>query len=315
MKEYIKRIIKDSPIYKVYHQYKLSIYYENKYREEQKKNQYLLEHFDPKDMRPAVGYLRFRQRKIMEFANEVIGVLNTIGITPFLIGGNLIGWMRHGGFVPWDDDLDFGIFRKDYEKLIEYAKIHWIVLECPTKDNLQQEWIDKVTQENAGKYILFIYAAHIQISCGYSCMDRRCVDFFIYEYYDEEADFGEFNEHVKCIKERLNKCNSELARLEIVRDELDNEQRIKEKSSKIYFGLDSCEPYLRTFNSSWIDVDIVFPLRVISYEGVLLSIPNKPEVFMNYEYPNWRELPADCGRDTHGYWDTYKKTHLIAVEF
>lgn len=56
----------------------------------------------------------------------VIGILERIhsfcldnGIKYYLAYGSLIGAIRHSGFIPWDDDIDLWMFRKDYEHFIK----------------------------------------------------------------------------------------------------------------------------------------------------------------------------------------------------
>lgn len=48
---------------------------------------------------------------------ELDSICKEYGIKWALCGGNAIGALRHGGFIPWDDDLDIVMMRRDYEAL------------------------------------------------------------------------------------------------------------------------------------------------------------------------------------------------------
>lgn len=88
--------------------------------------------------RPACGERRRRLRDmdyartaavlIDEVHNVQLGLLQEFdrvcvkhGLQYFAIHGTLLGAVRHHGFIPWDDDLDFAMLREDYDRLVQLA--------------------------------------------------------------------------------------------------------------------------------------------------------------------------------------------------
>ena len=57
----------------------------------------------------------------IEVLEEIRRVCNELNIHFFADWGTMLGAVRHEGFIPWDDDLDIGMLRKDYSIFLEEA--------------------------------------------------------------------------------------------------------------------------------------------------------------------------------------------------
>lgn len=56
--------------------------------------------------------------ELLNLLNKFDHVCKLYNIDYTLFGGTLLGAIRHGGFIPWDDDLDIAMLRKDYDRLL-----------------------------------------------------------------------------------------------------------------------------------------------------------------------------------------------------
>ncbi len=66
--------------------------------------------------------LQKMQEVELDLFKAFIEVCEKLRLKYYLLGGTLLGAVRHKGFIPWDDDIDIGMPRKDYEIFIQKAQ-------------------------------------------------------------------------------------------------------------------------------------------------------------------------------------------------
>lgn len=75
---------------------------------------------DVKDMVNIEGEsLLTLQRILVGILMDIDSVCKDLGIEYMLGGGSCLGAIRHGGFIPWDDDLDINMTREDYKRFVQ----------------------------------------------------------------------------------------------------------------------------------------------------------------------------------------------------
>ena len=73
-----------------------------------------------------VGKIKLKetQQIALEILKRVSEICDAQNIRYYLVFGTLIGAVRHGGFIPWDDDLDIMMPRPDHDRFVEYFVEH-----------------------------------------------------------------------------------------------------------------------------------------------------------------------------------------------
>lgn len=269
--------------------------------------QYLRQHIDITALTPATGELRKAQFRMLDRAEAFFDFIKELQIRPFLTFGNLIGAARHQGFVPWDDDLDFGLVRSEYEKLLEFGREKCVVLTYEPDDNV---WVDlggniiensELCKRYPDKYIFNHRPESLQIS---KCTEETfggVMDVWVYDFYKNEYDIDDYIKWIEEVNEEEQKKKAWREKLSVRRQALKNNPMISREMTDHFFpGIDNYMGYPgERAIDGWIPSKDIFPLQKVKYEDRLFWAPYKMETLLRYEYIDYMKLPDEVGFLAH----------------
>ena len=265
---------------------------------------------DDQSQRAQVGIL---QSDAMRITKEIDRICRKHDIGYFICGGTMLGLVRHGGFIPWDDDMDVGMLRNDYERFLEIAP-----------GELQDEFFLQTRKSDPNIPYLFSKlrlknSEYITEYNEFRDFDKGiCVDIFPFDKAPIEN--GLFPAHYDEIK-KLTREHNKIANRQVPKEGLPEadatnpmevvSQGVMKARHAYYWHKSLTETqsaydefvtqyndnpdlhfvasYVPTFTIA--NLDDLLPYQDVEFAGETLKAPAKPEVFLQMQYGDFMTLP------------------------
>lgn len=251
--------------------------------------------------------LRKAQLKMVEILEAIDDICRRHDIDYWLAAGTLLGAVRHNGFIPWDDDCDIVMFRKDFEKFWHIAE-----KELPANMIRQNNELDSNYHKRVNK-IRMKDTLLIEVDeTGKEPYHHGIfVDVFILDYYPDSAKkIAELLKIVPALhkkKKQYPKASFKRLWLSMVSGflylfhgllrsywkHISKQHRKNEVLSLIGHEVN-------VFDNVFITKDFLYPVKYdITFEGKQFPVPNKYDEWLRLSYGDYMILPPVDKRHIH----------------
>lgn len=225
-------------------------------------------------------------KNIQELNNQILVFFDNVckkhNLQWWLDFGNLLGAVRHENYVPWDDDLDVAMLRKDYNKFNDVIQHE---LEINNVENIKLSY--RTVHINNVQSIGFLQILYVNKGIYLTNFDV-----FAYDYIDSKPknidDLFE-NARIKFNEDIV----AGLTMDEVYKNYYENMNLSFEPQKYLMHGVDgSCGPH-HLYKLKLFDSDKIFPLKQIKFGELDAWAPNDPDYYLKMIYGNYFWIPKN----------------------
>ena len=245
--------------------------------------------------------LRQSQLIMLDMLVEFDAICKKHQLQYWLDSGTLLGAVRHQGFIPWDDDIDLSMPVEDYNKFLKIAQNELsnaiFVQTSETDKNFKFDYI-KLRSNKAS--IIEFHEKDKEIKYHQGVF----VDIFpmlaIENTEDNKKQYERTLEQIRDVSSislhTPNGIDDPVKRAGFIATLKQKHQGWKFKELKVIYGGEMPDV------AAWFDIEKVFPLTTMEFEGHSFPAPNSPSHYLGAIYSfDYMALPPKNKRITHAH--------------